>query len=351
VSSNTEKSNAGGNGQIITARITMSDQQEVLGILGQTDIHLSSIRSKFDVQLIPRGNTIIIKGEKNLVFRVKILFEELKKIYRSGGRISRSDVEYVADIVFSRGEKELDSAFSDIVLTTSKGIPLRPRTIGQKKYVQAVRRNDIVICIGPAGTGKTYLAVAMAVAALKAQEVSRVILVRPAVEAGETLGFLPGDFLEKIDPYFKPLYDAIFDMMDAEKFFRYRERGVIEIAPLAYMRGRTLNDSVVILDEAQNTTSKQMKMFLTRLGFGTKTIITGDITQVDLPRGTYSGLNEIQRVLNEIDQIKFVYLTEKDVVRHDLVQKIILAYQDFEGNGRAAPDAASATTAGASKED
>lgn len=339
MSSKVKNNNAGVTGQIITARVTMSDQQEVLGILGQTDIHLSTIRNKFDVQLIPRGNTIILKGEKNLVFRVKILFEELQKIYRGGGRISRSDVEYVANIIFCREEKELDSAFSDIVLTTSKGIPLRPRTIGQKKYVQAVRKNDVVICIGPAGTGKTYLAVAMAVSALKAQEVSRVILVRPAVEAGETLGFLPGDFLEKIDPYFKPLYDAIFDMMDVEKFFRYRERGVIEIAPLAYMRGRTLNDSVVILDEAQNTTSKQMKMFLTRLGFGTKTIITGDITQVDLPRGTYSGLNEIQRILNEIDQIKFVYLTEKDVVRHDLVQKIILAYQDFEENGRATPEA------------
>lgn len=224
----------------------------------------------------------------------------------------------------------LSTVLADVVQVTARGKQIRPRTVGQKHYIDAIRNNDIVFGIGPAGTGKTYLAMAMAIAALKSKQVSRIILTRPAVEAGEKLGFLPGDLQEKVDPYLRPLYDALFDILGLEVYERYRERGIIEIAPLAYMRGRTLDDAFIILDEAQNTSPEQMKMFLTRLGFSSKAVVTGDITQIDLPRRRFSGLEEVRTVLVGIDGIEFVYFSDQDVVRHELVQRIIRAYERFD---------------------
>ena len=224
----------------------------------------------------------------------------------------------------------LSTVLADVIQVTARGKQIRPRTVGQKHYVDAIRNNDIVFGIGPAGTGKTYLAMAMAIAALKSKQVSRIILTRPAVEAGEKLGFLPGDLQEKVDPYLRPLYDALFDILGLEVYERYRERGIIEIAPLAYMRGRTLDDAFIILDEAQNTSPEQMKMFLTRLGFSSKAVVTGDITQIDLPRRRFSGLEEVRTVLVGIDGIEFVYFSHQDVVRHELVQRIIRAYERFD---------------------
>jgi len=224
----------------------------------------------------------------------------------------------------------LSTVLADVIQVTARGKQIRPRTVGQKHYVDAIRNNDIVFGIGPAGTGKTYLAMAMAIAALKSKQVSRIILTRPAVEAGEKLGFLPGDLQEKVDPYLRPLYDALFDILGLEVYERFRERGIIEIAPLAYMRGRTLDDAFIILDEAQNTSPEQMKMFLTRLGFSSKAVVTGDITQIDLPRRRFSGLEEVRTVLVGIDGIEFVYFSDQDVVRHELVQRIIRAYERFD---------------------
>ena len=224
----------------------------------------------------------------------------------------------------------LSTVLADVIQVTARGKQIRPRTVGQKHYIDAIRNNDIVFGIGPAGTGKTYLAMAMAIAALKSKQVNRIILTRPAVEAGEKLGFLPGDLQEKVDPYLRPLYDALFDILGLEVYERYRERGIIEIAPLAYMRGRTLDDAFIILDEAQNTSPEQMKMFLTRLGFSSKAVVTGDITQIDLPRRRFSGLEEVRTVLVGIDGIEFVYFSDQDVVRHELVQRIIRAYERFD---------------------
>lgn len=275
-----------------------------------------------------RGNKIIIKGEEDSARKAKRLIEELREISSEGYSIKPEDIRYAIET--SQGEPSLKNLFMSNIPVSSKKRFIVPKTETQREYIEAIRNYDIVIGIGPAGTGKTYLAMAMAVNALLKRQVTRIVLARPAVEAGEKLGFLPGDIEEKVSPYLRPLYDALFDMMEPEKVAKYIERGVIEIAPLAFMRGRTLNDSFVILDEAQNTTTEQMKMYLTRLGFNSKTVITGDVTQIDLPAGKLSGLVEAEKILKGIEGIKFVYFNEKDVVRHRLVQEIIRAYERYE---------------------
>ena len=266
--------------------------------------------------------------------------EGLLKMVESGEELSAQNIRYMMSLVEDGREQEAETLGKDVICITAKGKPLKPKTIGQQKYVEAIRKNTITMGIGPAGTGKTYLAVAMAVKAFRAQEVNRIVLTRPAVEAGEKLGFLPGDLQNKVDPYLRPLYDALFDMLGADNFQKYQERGNIEVAPLAYMRGRTLDDSFIILDEAQNTTPEQMKMFLTRLGFNSKAIITGDVTQIDLPDARRSGLVEASKILRDIPDIAICRFTEKDVVRHRLVQDIIKAYEKYYSRQEAKQEAA-----------
>ncbi len=266
--------------------------------------------------------------------------EGLLKMVESGEELSAQNIRYMMSLVEEGREQEAEALGKDVICITAKGKPLKPKTIGQQKYVEAIRKNTITMGIGPAGTGKTYLAVAMAVKAFRAQEVNRIVLTRPAVEAGEKLGFLPGDLQNKVDPYLRPLYDALFDMLGAENFQKYQERGNIEVAPLAYMRGRTLDDSFIILDEAQNTTPEQMKMFLTRLGFNSKAIITGDVTQIDLPDAKRSGLVEASKILRDIPDIAICRFSEKDVVRHKLVQDIIRAYEKYYSKQDAKQDTA-----------
>ncbi|MBE0477220.1 MAG: PhoH family protein, partial [Coriobacteriia bacterium] len=285
------------------------------------------VEDQFESEISVRGNEITIAGEPAESQAVSALFTELMTLLEQGGRITPDSIDTAIDML-KRGECSPSSVFSDVLLTY-RGKTLRPKTAGQKRYVDAIRTHTVTFAIGPAGTGKTYLAMAMAVEALNRKEVGRVILTRPAVEAGEKLGFLPGTLFEKVDPYLRPLHDALFDMMDVERSAALVERGVIEVAPLAFMRGRTLNDSFIILDEAQNTTPEQMKMFLTRLGFGSRVVITGDVTQVDLPAGA-SGLRQVRDVLSGVDGIAFVELTSRDVVRHKLVQRIVTAYHAFE---------------------
>jgi len=270
---------------------------------------------------------LILSGKEDDVNKAEKLVSSLLEIVREGHSLTLPQVKYHIEMLEDKQPVEWKLLYRDEIDVFKKERKIRPKTIGQRKFIEAVQKNEIVFVIGPAGTGKTYLAVAIALSALKKKEVDRIILVRPAVEAGESLGFLPGDLLEKIDPYFRPLYDAMYEMMPSEKFQKYMERGIIEIAPLAYMRGRTLNDSFIILDDAQNTTLGQMRMFLTRFGFGSKIIINGDITQVDLPRKEQSGLIRIAKILSEIKGIEFAYLNDKDVVRHRLVQEIIRAYE------------------------
>ncbi|WP_420848176.1 PhoH family protein [Natranaerofaba carboxydovora] len=298
-------------------------------ILGDLDGNLDVIENLFSVQLIPKGQEIVVKGETEEVEQAIFLLEQLSSQVKKGKRISSFDIKYAAKMVKEGKESQMENLFDEIIYTTARGKSIKPKTVGQKEYVQAIDKNDIVFCIGPAGTGKTFLAMAMAMAHLKDQKVNRIILTRPAVEAGENLGFLPGSFQEKVDPYLRPLYDALFDLLGVEKVEKYMEKGIIEIAPLAYMRGRTLDDSFVILDEAQNTTSEQMKMFLTRLGFDSKAVVTGDVTQVDLPSGKHSGLIEVTKILKDVKGLSFVYLSDSDVVRHELVQRIILAYEKY----------------------
>ncbi len=310
--------------------VILTGGDESVQLLGKHDRHFSLIEEKFDVRLIPKGHEIIIEGTQEDVEKIYLMFQELLAHIRKGHLLTDREFEYALKLT-RQGEVDLiRTLFSDLVLVTPRGKQIRPKTLGQKRYLEAIRCHDIVLSIGPAGTGKTYLALAMAVDALKTKQVQRLILTRPAVEAGEHLGFLPGDFQEKVDPYLRPIYDGLYDLLGIETFQKYREKGIIEIAPLAYMRGRTLDDSFVILDEGQNSTSEQMKMFLTRLGFGSKAVITGDITQIDLPRGRYSGLEEASRILAEVEGIALVYMTEKDVVRHPLVQSIIKAYEIYE---------------------
>lgn len=308
--------------------ILLKDGEEATAVLGQFDRNLQLIRELFEVRLTHRGDTVRIEGPEDEVARVQDLFEKLLEVVHSGHVPTPEEVRYLSQQVKESGS--LDGVLSEPIQTTHWGEQIRPKTVGQAKYVQAIRENDIVFGIGPSGTGKTYLAVAIAIDHLKRGRCHRLILTRPAVEAGEELGFLPGDIEAKVSPYLRPLYDAIFDMIPYEEVKRLMENGRIEIAPLAFMRGRTLNNSFIILDEAQNTTATQMKMFLTRLGFKSKAVITGDITQIDLQRGK-SGLKEVQKILKDIEGIAFVYLDKRDVVRHPLVKKIIEAYEKSEG--------------------
>jgi phosphate starvation-inducible PhoH-like protein len=310
--------------------VWLESSEESVQLLGKYDQHFNLVEELFDVKIIPRGNEIIIEGPDQEVEPVRFLFEELLQQIRKGSHLTTGEFEYALKLARNGEGERIRELLSDLVLVTYRGKQIRPKTVGQKEYLEAIRNHDLVLAIGPAGTGKTYLALAMAVEALRKKQVQRLILTRPAVEAGEHLGFLPGDFQEKVDPYLRPIYDGLYDLLGAEVFQKYREKGIIEVAPLAYMRGRTLDDSFVILDEGQNATSEQMKMFLTRLGFGSKAIVTGDITQIDLPRGRYSGLAEAPRILGKIKEIAIVYLSEKDVVRHPLVQKIIQAYEAYD---------------------
>jgi len=303
------------------------NDQEASVLFGRHDENLKIIEQEFKVRIVARGENLTVTGEEGKVLKASRLFEQLLDIIRIGRSIRRNEIVYAIKAIHDNENLDLHSIYLDRISVPSKKQYVTPKTAGQKNYVEAIRKFDIVFGIGPAGTGKTYLAMAMAVAALSNQEVSRIILARPAVEAGESLGFLPGDLYEKVSPYLRPLYDALYEMMDIDKIQRYLDRGIIEVAPLAYMRGRTLNDSFVILDEAQNATPEQMKMFLTRLGFDSKTVITGDLTQSDLPGGKASGLIQVEEILKEIEGIKFVYFTGQDVVRHELVQEIIKAYE------------------------
>ncbi|TCZ75619.1 PhoH family protein [Paenibacillus albiflavus] len=286
------------------------------------------IEERTEAQINTRDAEITILGTMKETESLKQLFDVLLELIRGNYTLTERDISYALELAEQMRADELLSLFRGEITTTNKGKPIRVKTIGQKQYVSLINKKDVVFGIGPAGTGKTYLAVVLAVASLKENKVKRIILSRPAVEAGESLGFLPGDLQEKVDPYLRPLYDALYDVLGVDQVGKMIERGIIEIAPLAYMRGRTLDDSFIILDEAQNTTPEQMKMFLTRLGFGSKMVITGDITQIDLPRGKLSGLVESNRILRGIEEIGFMYFTEQDVVRHSLVQKIIMAYNE-----------------------
>lgn len=310
--------------------LSIDRMENAVSLFGSFDENIRLIESEFSVTILNRGSDLKISGEAENVAKATTAIERLLALINKGEALSDQNVRYVISLVKDGEEDKLMSLSGDCVCITSKGKPVKPKTLGQKKYVEAIRKNTIVLGAGPAGTGKTYLAVAMAVTAFRAKEVNRIILTRPAVEAGEKLGFLPGDLQQKVDPYLRPLYDALFDMLGAEAFARYQERGSIEVAPLAYMRGRTLDDSFIILDEAQNTTREQMKMFLTRLGFNSKMVVTGDVTQIDLPDGKRSGLTDAMRILRNVPDISINTFTEKDVVRHKLVQDIIKAYEKNE---------------------
>ncbi len=307
------------------ARIVFSNDDETLALLGKNDENLRLIQNEFHCKLISRGNEILLSGEKEEVERAFLFLSELLSTLRAGHPIRTTDVRYGLKL-FTK-EKGFSKILEEAICVSDRGRIVKPKTLGQKRYTEATRDYDIAIAIGPAGTGKTYLAVASGLSLLLTKRVARIILTRPAIEAGEKLGFLPGDLQDKVNPYLRPLYDALYDMMAVERIHNLIADGTIEIAPLAYMRGRTLNDSFIILDEAQNTTCEQMKMFLTRLGFDSKAVITGDITQTDLPNHTISGLAHTQEVLKSINGIKFCYFDESDVVRHPLVSEIILAYE------------------------
>lgn len=310
--------------------ISVDRMEHAVSLFGSFDENIRQIEQEYHVQVVSRGSDLKISGEADAVAKAMRAINGLLTLINKGETLSEQNVRYVLSLVREGAEDKLSGLCGDCVCITAKGKPVKPKTLGQKKYVEAIRQNTITLGAGPAGTGKTYLAVAMAVTAFRAKEINRIILTRPAVEAGEKLGFLPGDLQQKVDPYLRPLYDALFDMLGAEAFARYQERGSIEVAPLAYMRGRTLDDSFIILDEAQNTTKEQMKMFLTRLGFNSKMVVTGDVTQIDLPDGKKSGLLEAMKILKNIPDISVCRFTEKDVVRHKLVQEIIKAYEKNE---------------------
>lgn len=305
-----------------------------VNLFGSFDENIKILEKEYGVSIILRGSELKVSGETESVARACAAVSALLSLASKGETLNEQNVRYAISLSDEGNAGELTKLGGDCICITSKGKPIKPKTLGQQKYVEAIRRNTIVVSIGPAGTGKTYLAVAEAVAAFREHAVNRIIITRPAVEAGEKLGFLPGDLQQKVDPYLRPIYDALFDMLGAESFARYQERGNIEVAPLAYMRGRTLDDSFIILDEAQNTTPEQMKMFLTRLGFNSKMVVTGDITQIDLPDSRKSGLIEAAHVLKGVDDIEIIKFTQKDVVRHQLVQKIVKAYDKYEEQKR-----------------
>ncbi len=309
---------------------TIGRMDDLMALFGNFDQNIKVLDEELGVKTLVRGHEITLAGNKAQVETAYTVISKLLDMIRKDGHISKSQVRYAIGMVLEGSGDVLDELASDVVCTTYRGKYIKCKTLGQKKYVKAIASNDVTFGIGPAGTGKTYLAVAMAVAAFKNKEVNRIVITRPAVEAGEKLGFLPGDLQTKVDPYLRPLYDALFDMIGSEAYAKMVERTSIEVAPLAYMRGRTLDDAFIILDEAQNTTSEQMKMFLTRTGLNSKVVVTGDITQIDLPRGKRSGLVEVIGVLRGIKGIKFVYLNHKDVVRHELVMEIIKAYERFD---------------------
>ena len=299
-------------------------------IFGTYDSNIRKIEDEYKVSIVNRGDDVVISGEEGGVLKAKTVVNALINLAKSGQIIEEQNVNYIVSETNDNNATQLNDINDDFICLTMNGRALRPKTLGQKKYVDSIRKNTIVFGVGPAGTGKTYLAMAMAITAFKNNEVNRIILTRPAIEAGENLGFLPGDLQQKVDPYLRPLYDALYEIMGAENFARNMEKGAIEVAPLAYMRGRTLDNSFIVLDEAQNTTPEQMKMFLTRIGYGSKAVVTGDTTQIDLPRGKNSGLIESTEILKNIEDIAICNLTNKDVVRHPLVQKIIAAYEKFE---------------------
>jgi len=310
-------------------RISFDDTKEAVAILGRNDEYLALISSQFTSRITARGTELFLDGDDAELKQLVRLFTELIYLYRQGNPVTSHDVRYSLRLIMAGQAEYLHQMFADTVLVTARGRHIKPKTLGQSQYLEAIRRHDITLGIGPAGTGKTYLAVAMAVFSLKNKHVEKIILTRPAVEAGEKLGFLPGDLQEKVDPYLRPLYDAMNDIMGVETVQKYMAKMIIEVAPLAYMRGRTLEDSFIILDEAQNTTAEQMKMFLTRMGFGSKMVVTGDITQIDLPPGVKSGLKHAQAVLANIPGIAVVGLNESDVVRHEIVSRIIKAYEQY----------------------
>ncbi len=314
--------------------INVDRMEQAVSLFGSFDENIRLIEKEFSVNVISRGSEIKITGEAENVAKASRAINGLLTLVNKGEILSDQNVRYVLSLVNDGNDDKLTTMVGDCICITSKGRPVKAKTLGQKKYIEAMKENTITLAAGPAGTGKTYLAVAMAVTAFRAKEVNRIVLTRPAVEAGEKLGFLPGDLQQKVDPYLRPLYDALFDMLGAESFQKYQERGSIEVAPLAYMRGRTLDDSFIILDEAQNTTGEQMKMFLTRLGFNSKMVVTGDVTQIDLPTGKKSGLVEAMKVLKNIEGIGIATFNEKDVVRHKIVQDIVKAYEKKESGKR-----------------
>ncbi|MCM3710854.1 PhoH family protein [Sporosarcina luteola] len=313
-------------------QLHIEEPNEAVMLLGISDQNMKLIEESMNISILTRGDTISLAGEEQDIIAGKFLLEQLLKVIRKGININLRDISTAIEMVKNGTIEYFAELYDEEIARTAKGKAIRAKTIGQREYIHAIRKNDLVFCIGPAGTGKTYLAVVLAVQAMKSGSVKRIILTRPAVEAGESLGFLPGDLKEKVDPYLRPLYDALHDVLGAEHTERLMERGVIEIAPLAYMRGRTLDDAFVILDEAQNTTKAQMKMFLTRLGFGSKMVITGDKTQIDLPRGVESGLNASEAILKNVSEIHFQYLEQGDVVRHPIVAKIIEAYENEQSS-------------------
>ena len=313
--------------------INIDRMEQTVSLFGSFDENIRMLEKEYAVDIINRGGALKICGEPENVSRAAKAVEGLMMLLNKGEELNEQNVRYCISLVNEGNGDKLPAIASDCICITMNGKPVKPKTLGQKKYVDLINKNTVVFGVGPAGTGKTYLAVAMAVKAFRAKEVNRIILTRPAVEAGEKLGFLPGDLQQKVDPYLRPLYDALFEMLGADNFQKYQEKGNIEVAPLAYMRGRTLDDSFIILDEAQNTTPEQMKMFLTRLGFNSKIVVTGDITQIDLPDGKKSGLKEAIRILKNIEDIETVRFTEKDVVRHRLVQDIIRAYEKNDKRG------------------
>ena len=315
---------------MIERTIEVERMEHVISVFGSFDQNLRIIESELGVKVLDRDNKIHVCGEEESAMLAEKAINGLLTLAARGENIDAQNVRYILKLVAEGKESKIDELAGDVVCITSKGKPVKAKTLGQKSYCEAIANNTVTLGVGPAGTGKTYLAVEAAVAAFRAEEVNRIILTRPAVEAGERLGFLPGDLQSKVDPYLRPLYDALFEMLGAETYQKYLERGNIEVAPLAYMRGRTLDDSFIILDEAQNTSGEQMKMFLTRIGFGSKAVITGDITQIDLPADKVSGLKTAMKVLDGIEDIAICKLTGADVVRHRLVQKIIEAYEEYD---------------------